>query len=65
MEILKTFHLQVNHNKDHMNIYFKGIQFKIHDYMFYISYKNVVSPRTLKNVHYFEIYLKFKKTLKS
>ena len=24
-----------------MNIYFKGIQYKIHDYMFYISYKNV------------------------
>ena len=24
-----------------MNIYFKEIQYKIHDYMFYISYKNV------------------------
>ena len=24
-----------------MNIYFKGIRYKIHDYMFYISYKNV------------------------
>ena len=24
-----------------MNIYFKRIQCKIHDYMFYISYKNV------------------------
>ena len=24
-----------------MNIYFKWIRYKIHDYMFYISYKNV------------------------
>ena len=24
-----------------MNIYFKGTQYKIHDYIFYISYKNV------------------------
>ena len=33
----------------------------------YCDYKNLtfkISPRTLKNVEYFESYLKFKKTLK-
>ena len=29
-----------------MNIYFKGIRYKIHDYMFYISYKNVFLNKT-------------------
>ena len=24
-----------------MNIFFEGIRYKIHDYLFYISYKNV------------------------
>ena len=31
-----------------MNIYFKGIQYKIRDYMFYISYKkNFVSKSNI------------------
>ena len=30
-----------------MNIYFKGIQFKIHDYMFYMSYKNGFSAKAI------------------
>ena len=30
-------------------MYFKGIRYKIHDYMFYISYKNVfLSERNIE-----------------
>ena len=37
-----------------MNIYFKGIRFKIHDYMFYISYKNVFLSKS--NIGIFETF---------
>ena len=38
-----------------MNIYFKGIRYKIHDYMFYISYKNVFLSKS--NIGIFQTFL--------
>ena len=38
-----------------MKIYFKGILYKIHDYMFYISYKNVFISKS--NIEIFQIFL--------
>ena len=38
-----------------MNIYFKGIQYKIHDSMFYISYKNVFPSKS--NIGIFPTFL--------
>ena len=38
-----------------MNIYFKGIRYKIHDYMFYISYKNVFLSKS--NIGIFPTFL--------
>ena len=35
-----------------MNIYFKGIWYKIHDYMFYISYKNVFLSKSNIGIMY-------------
>ena len=41
-----------------MKIFFKGIQYKIHDYMFYISYKNVFSVKAI--LEFFQLlYLNF------
>ena len=41
-----------------MNIYFKEIGYKILDYMFYISYKNVFSAKAL--LEFFQLfYLNF------
>ena len=38
-----------------MYIYFKGIRYKIHDYMFYISYKNVFLRKN--NIEIFKTFL--------
>ena len=38
-----------------MNVYFKEIQYKIHDYMFYISYKNVFLSKS--NIGIFKTFL--------
>ena len=38
-----------------MNIYFRRIRYKIHDYMFYISYKNVSLSES--NIGIFEPFL--------
>ena len=38
-----------------MNIYFKEIQYKIHDYMFYISYKSVFLSKS--NIGIFPTFL--------
>ena len=38
-----------------MNIYFKGIRYKIHDYIFYTSYKNVFLSKS--NIEIFETFL--------
>ena len=47
--------MQVNHDKDHMNIYFKEIRYKNHDYMFYTSYKNVFPSKN--NIGIFQTFL--------
>ena len=38
-----------------MNIYFKEIRYKIHDYMFYISYKDVFLSES--NIEIFSTFL--------
>ena len=38
-----------------MNIYFKGIQYKIHDYMFYVFYENVFLSKS--NIRIFPTFL--------
>ena len=38
-----------------MNIYFKGIQYEIQDYMFYISYKNIFLSK--RNIGIFPTFL--------
>ena len=41
-----------------MNIFFKGIRYKIHNYMFYISYKNFFSAKAI--LEFFKLfYLNF------
>ena len=38
-----------------MNIYFKGIRYKIHDYMLYVSYKDVFLSKS--NIGIFPTFL--------